>query len=170
MTAVSPGHKDKGSYPIRTDPARENNRVVQAHIIPLQNETGEWLVAEFKVDITRSKGWEKELQQALEELDAERHILEDVLESTLAGYWDWNLVDNTQYLSPAFKKMFATRIMQLPNKPEKLAADSISRGSAPSGKLLEEHFASRGRYPLVLKCAIRHKEWFHHLGHLYRPR
>ncbi len=136
---------------------RENNRVVQAHIIPFQNETGEWLVAEFKVDITRSKRLEKELQQALEELDAERHILEDVLESTLAGYWDWNLVDNTQYLSPAFKKMFGYQDHELPNKPESWQRIIFPEDLPPVEKLLEEHFASRGKVPFSIEVRYRHK-------------
>jgi len=34
---------------------RENNRVVEVHTIPFKNEAGEWLVAEFNVDITARK-------------------------------------------------------------------------------------------------------------------
>jgi len=83
---------------------KENNRIVEAHVIPFQNREGEWLAAEFKVDITRSKRLERELEETIDKLAVEKHILEDVLESTLAGYWDWDLVSNSQYLSPTFKK------------------------------------------------------------------
>ncbi len=39
---------------------RENNRIVEVHIIPFQNAEGKWLVAEFNVDITQRKRAEAE--------------------------------------------------------------------------------------------------------------
>lgn len=41
----------------------ENNRVVEVHTIPFKSNTGEWLVAEFNVDITQRK----RIQEALDE-------------------------------------------------------------------------------------------------------
>ena len=41
---------------------REGHRIVECHDVPYQNEQGEWLVAEFKVDITRRKELENNLQ------------------------------------------------------------------------------------------------------------
>lgn len=42
----------------------ENNRVVEVHTIPFQNSKGEWLFAEFNVDITRRRRAEEALQTA----------------------------------------------------------------------------------------------------------
>ncbi len=42
---------------------KENNRIVKVHIIPFQNETGQWLAAEFKVDITDYKRAEEALAE-----------------------------------------------------------------------------------------------------------
>ena len=33
-------------------------------------------------------------------------LSETALESSLAGYWDWDMVTNSEYLSPRFKEMF----------------------------------------------------------------
>ncbi len=41
---------------------RENNRIVEAHTIPFQNDAGQWLVAEFKVDITERKRTEERVR------------------------------------------------------------------------------------------------------------
>lgn len=42
---------------------KENNRVVEVHIIPFQNATGQWLVAEFNVDVTERKKLETERRE-----------------------------------------------------------------------------------------------------------
>jgi PAS domain S-box-containing protein len=43
---------------------RENNRPVQSTVIPYQDESGEWLVAEVKVDISERKRMEADLAQS----------------------------------------------------------------------------------------------------------
>lgn len=42
---------------------REGSRVIEVHTIPFQNKEGEWLVAEFNVDITQRKQAEETLKQ-----------------------------------------------------------------------------------------------------------
>jgi len=48
---------------------RENNRIVEAHTIPYRNDAGQWLVAEFKVDITERKQTENALRESKERFD-----------------------------------------------------------------------------------------------------
>ncbi|NLJ33058.1 MAG: PAS domain S-box protein [Firmicutes bacterium] len=137
---------------------KENNRIVEAHVIPFQNREGEWLAAEFKVDITRSKRLERELEETIDKLAIEKHILEDVLESTLAGYWDWDLVSNSQYLSPAFKKMFGYQEHELPNRPESWQGIIFPQDLPLVEKLMEEHIATRGKVPFSIEVRYRHKD------------
>jgi PAS domain S-box-containing protein len=47
-----------------TEEALPKDRVVEVHIIPFQNAEGEWLVADFKVDITNRKKIEETLTEA----------------------------------------------------------------------------------------------------------
>ncbi len=47
---------------------RENNRVVEVHTIPFQDAAGQWLVAEFNVDITDRKRVEAELMATNQQL------------------------------------------------------------------------------------------------------
>jgi signal transduction histidine kinase/CheY-like chemotaxis protein len=48
---------------------QDGNRPVQVTTIPFQNEEGEWLAAEVKVDITERKRAERELQQHRDDLE-----------------------------------------------------------------------------------------------------
>lgn len=43
---------------------KENNRIVEVHTTPFQNPQGEWLVAEFKIDITERKRVEQALKES----------------------------------------------------------------------------------------------------------
>ena len=45
---------------------KENNRIIECHIVPFQNERGEWLAAGFKTDITRLKRLEEKLKFQLQ--------------------------------------------------------------------------------------------------------
>ena len=45
------------------------------------------------------KDWKKQF------LDQET-IYKNILEGTMAGYWDWHIAKDYEYLSPTFKSMF----------------------------------------------------------------
>ncbi len=83
-----------------------------------------------------------------------RGILELTLELTTDGYWDWDVVNNIQYLSPAFKKQLGYEVDEMENKPEswmslihpddlKLALDKFDKHANSKGTL---PYRSIGRY------------------------
>ena len=83
-----------------------------------------------------------------------REILELTLELTTDGYWDWDVVNNIQYLSPAFKKQLGYEVDEMENKPEswmslihpddlKLALDKFDKHANSKGTL---PYRSIGRY------------------------
>ena len=45
-------------------------------------------------------------------------LSESALESSLAGFWDWNIETNEEYLSPRFKEMFGYSDDEKENSPE----------------------------------------------------
>ncbi len=95
------------------------------------------------------------LKQA-EALKSELRILEDILESTLAGYWDWDISSQTVYLSPTWKRMLGYGIDELTE------FDSWQHPIFPEdlSKVLEnfeQHFQSRGQIPYCKEIRFRHK-------------
>jgi PAS domain S-box-containing protein len=58
---------------------KENNKIVEAHTIPFQDAAGQWLVAEFKVDITERKRVEEKLRENEQYLQSILTTLPDIL-------------------------------------------------------------------------------------------
>ncbi|MBU3024527.1 chemotaxis protein CheB [Zobellia galactanivorans] len=89
----------------------------------------------------------KKLPKLEQDLLDRNMVFEQVLEITMAGFWDWNIAENSEYLSPTFKKMFGyeehemtgsakswQRIVHpddLPGVLEKLDAHVKSKGEIP---------------------------------------
>jgi PAS domain S-box-containing protein len=102
-------------------------------------------------DITQSK-------RAQDNLELERKLLQDILEATLAGYWDWDMKNNTAYLSPRFKKMFGYEDHELPNTPESWQSLIFPEDLPGVLDLFERHVKSGGRIPYYNQVRYRHKD------------
>ena len=87
----------------------------------------------------------------------EDDLLKHVLETTQAGYWDWNAQHNTKYLSPRFKKMFGYQDHELENDPATWAK-IVHPDDAPRVEAAyEQHVASRGKIPFQIEARYYHK-------------
>ncbi len=103
------------------------------------------------VDVTERKETERKLR------DQER-ALSYILEDALSGYWDWNIKEGAEYLSPTFKKMFGYDDHELPNLPEtwqKLIFPEDLPGVMES---FEAHVRTRGKHPYYNEVRYRHKD------------
>ena len=96
-----------------------------------------------------------ELAQKLEE---HNEVFHHVLEGTLAGYWDWNIPANTDYLSPTFKSMFGYQDHEMENTPE--AWHKIIHPDDLSGvyEVFKAHVDSKGEIPYSNECRYYHKD------------
>ena len=115
------------------------------------------IVAEIIAGAFFRQQLEEERNRVQEMLKLERHIFEDVLESTLSGYWDWDLKTNNQYLSPAFKEMFGYADHEMPNRPESWQRIIFEEDLPGVLNLMEEHYASKGRIPFSIEVRYHHK-------------
>jgi PAS domain S-box-containing protein len=85
-------------------------------------------------------------------------ILEELFESTLAGFWDWDIAAGTEYLSPRFKRMFGYADDEMENRPEAWQALILPEDLGPLFAAFERHVASRGREPFFAEARFRHKD------------
>ncbi len=84
-------------------------------------------------------------------------VSESAIESSLAGFWDWNIITNEEYLSPRFKEMFGYEDHEMENKPEawqKIAYPEDLPGMFSS---FEKHIESKGVIPFHSIVRYFHK-------------
>jgi diguanylate cyclase (GGDEF)-like protein/PAS domain S-box-containing protein len=115
-------------------------------------------------DISEKKRVEAERQRAdamqrqAEQIQGELKLLENILEISLAGYWDWDILTNCEYLSPGFKRMFGYQDHELPNSPESWQQLIFPEDLTVLMACFEQHVSSQGEVPLYSEVRYRHRD------------
>lgn len=123
-----------------------------AQIIPYRNldHFNDGVIVTF-IDIN-------ELKITSNELKTQAYIFETILDSLFAGFWDWNIQDNTEYLSPTFKKMFGYEDHEMENSPDSwmkiIHPDDLNRVLHN----YEQHVQSKGKIPYDNVVRYYHKD------------
>jgi PAS domain S-box-containing protein len=107
------------------------------------------------IEVVEDSSQGKQVRKALE---TEPLILRDILEDTLAGYWDWDIPNNREYLSPTFKKMFGYEDHELPNSPETWQRLIFPEDLPGVLEVFKQHVESRGAVPYYNEVRYRHKD------------
>jgi two-component system cell cycle sensor histidine kinase/response regulator CckA len=130
---------------------------------------GEDLWADVSVSAVRGPGGEHEAtiavvsditarKRAEQSSQTDRQILEDILEASLVGYWDWDISNNTQYLSPAFKKIFGYEDDELLNSPDEWKRFIFPEDLPGVLERFDLHVKTHGRVPYCNEVRYRHKD------------
>ena len=96
----------------------------------------------------------KQMENALVE---QQQIRELILEQSLAGYWDWWIQKNEEYLSPSFKMMFGYEDSEMPNTPDAWKKIIFPEDLLNVLKTFNKHVQSRGAVPYYNEVRYRHK-------------
>jgi PAS domain S-box-containing protein len=152
-----------------------NPQIPYAFDYRLQTKSGEWkwmgtygkIVAyDVQGQPTRMAGTHKDIsdrKQAeadylqTEILRLELTLLENILEVILAGYWDWNIPNNEEYLSHGFKRMFGYEDDELPNSPESWQSLIFAEDLPNVLECLDRHVQSHGEVPYSNEVRYCHK-------------
>jgi PAS domain S-box-containing protein len=102
-------------------------------------------------DITERKRTESALAE-------QKQIVELILEHSLAGYWDWLIQKNEEYLSPAFKKMFGYEDDEMPNSPDAWQKIIFPEDLPGVFEVFNSHVQSKGAIPFYNEVRYRHKD------------
>ena len=84
-------------------------------------------------------------------------ITENVFESSMAGFWDWNMITDEEYLSPRFKKMFGYEDHEMENSQESWQAIVFKEDLQPMFDLFQRHIDSKGAVPFETTIRFHHK-------------
>lgn len=84
-------------------------------------------------------------------------LSESALESSLAGYWDWNMLSNEEYLSPRFKEMFGYLDHEMENNPEAWKRIAFEEDLPGMFDSFTKHIESKGKSPFRSVVRYHHK-------------
>jgi two-component system CheB/CheR fusion protein len=99
-----------------------------------------------------------DIQEAEEKYAYQNIAFEQVLESTMAGYWDWLIQEGTEYMSPSFKKMFGYEDDEIENVPEAWQ-ELIHPEDLPNVlKIFNKHLYSKLSEPFDIEVRYYHKD------------
>jgi len=99
-----------------------------------------------------------ELKRKEDAISKSEEIIREIMESTLSGFWDWNLVDGTEYLSPTFKRMFGYEDHEMENSPAAWQRIVFPEDLPAVLEAFDRHVKSRGREPFNNQVRYRHKD------------
>ena len=92
------------------------------------------------------------------EVQRAKMTLEAVLETSGDGFWDWNVVDNTEYLSPKFKMQLGYLDSEMENSPDAWQDLIFPEDMKEMFAEVQKHFESGGRHEVKVVCRYRHKK------------
>ena len=84
-------------------------------------------------------------------------LSESALDSALAGFWDWNMVTNEEYLSPRFKEMFGYEDHEMENSPEAWQKIAFQEDLPGMFESVTAHIKSGGSVPFRSVVRYYHK-------------
>lgn len=100
---------------------------------------------------------DEEIQSLKQELHDKNQVLQSVLEGTLAGYWDWDIPSNKEFLSPTFKEMFGYKDHEMENSPDAWQRIMHPEDLPITFAAFEAHVASKGDIPFTCEVRYFHK-------------
>jgi len=103
-----------------------------------------------------------------EAIKQQRWLYEQILEQSMAGYWDWMIQQGTEYLSPRFKSMFGYADHEMMNAPESWQKIVFQEDLPGVLDCFDQHIKSQGQIPFDNSIRYHHKNgstvWVRCLG------
>lgn len=87
-----------------------------------------------------------------------KFLSQSALEISLAGFWDWNMLSNEEYLSPRFKEIFGYKESEMENSPEAWQKIAFPEDLSEMFKAFDIHIKSKGTIPFKSIVRYHHKD------------
>ena len=147
--------------------AVQKGETVRGERLMMRDETGREIWVSANASPIRRDGqviagivvWDDitERRQTENVIAEQRKIFELILEKSMAGYWDWWIQKNEEYLSPTFKKMFGYEDDEMPNSPAAWQEIIFPEDMPGVLEVFNQHVQSRGTIPYYNEVRYRHK-------------
>ncbi len=138
---------------MRTVITKKRNKIpIRVNAKPFMKSNGDfdYVLASWR-DISQLQFAEKALMD-------KNMAFEQVLEGTMAGYWDWMIQEGTEYLSTTFKQMFGYEDHEMENKPESWQ-EIIHPDDLPGVyEAFDKHVQTKGEFPYDNQVRYYHKD------------
>jgi PAS domain S-box-containing protein len=85
-------------------------------------------------------------------------VLKEILEQSLAGYWDWDIPSGNEYLSPSFKQMFGYEDHEIENRAESWQKLIFAEDLPGVLENFDLHVKSKGKVPFKKEVRYHHKD------------
>jgi len=158
LTYQTLADKSEGVLSLRAILPDGNLRYIESYFLVQQNAQGQPLrMVGVDLDITERKRAEEERLQA-EKLRLELRLLERILDSVLAGYWDWDIPNHREYMSPGLKRMLGYEDHELENVPETWQKLIFAEDLPGVVECFERHASSHGKEPYYNEVRYCHKD------------
>jgi len=87
----------------------------------------------------------------------ELQFIQDLLEVSLSGFWDWDIAKNRIFLSPKLCSLFGYEESEFSNDPQKFMGIIFMDDTLIMLRTLEQHVQSRGQVPFRCELRCQHK-------------
>ncbi len=101
-----------------------------------------------------------ELSEVRHQLEEQSNVFENVVENCVAGYWDWHITQDYEYLSGGFKKMIGYLDHELPNHPSTWQKIIHPEDLPYVMTKYDQHVQSKGKIPFDAEVRYYHKNGY----------
>ncbi|PWJ39171.1 sensor histidine kinase [Sediminitomix flava] len=99
----------------------------------------------------------KENQTITAEAERKEWLFENIIEGSLAGYWDWLVQEEYVYYSPTLKKMLGYHEDELEHNLEALQSKLVPEDKVRVIETFEKHISLQGMVPFEVEVRYYHK-------------
>jgi len=114
-------------------------------------------------NLKKLKSLVKELTKRDENIFSRTEILQAIVDASSDGLWDWNLQEDTAFLSTTYKKQLGYENHELRNSPRTWEELIVPEDLEKMGQTLDAHIESDGEVPFKIVAHYKHKN-----GHLVK--
>ncbi len=90
--------------------------------------------------------------------DIDKELFSILFDESLEGYYDWDMVSNTGYISPTLKKLFGYEENEFTNFARIGEVHLLPVDIYKAKAAFEEHVASKGKIPYNISLRYKHKQ------------